>query len=288
MEDEVRPFPWENLLVYLGNVAVITVLHVLLLIGVGLILGILIHFLSHTIRTYAGSIFPRWLYAYLMSPGVVLHELAHSFFLALFGYEIKKVKLFQYKPDDLGYVAYNPPVNTFQRIGGLFVSFGPIVVGSLVIYILSVQLLGTGLFKGAPSIVMGNGSDLLSALTQFLEGILLNTEQILSRLVAVREIPAQRLALFIYLAFAIVNGMDLSPEDLALARPGLILLIGVFFLVNVLTLWAGGDLIGFVFMLLSRLLSGFYAIMVFVLLLDVALALIVVPLGVVFGRKARR
>jgi len=281
-------FPWESLLVYLGNAAVITLLHVLLLIGVGLILGILINFLSHTIRAYAGSIFPRWLYAYLMSPGVVLHELAHWFFLAIFGYQNIEVKLFEYKPDRLGHVEADPPTNTFQRIGGLFAGVGPIAVGSLVIYVLSVQLLGTGLFQGAPAITMtGNSSDLLSALTQFAENILFNIEQILSRLIAVREIPVQLLALFVYLAFTIVNGMDLSSKDLALARPGLILLMGVFFLINVLTLWAGGDLIGFVFMLLSRLLSGFYAIMVFVLLLDVVLALIVVPLGMIFGRKRR-
>ena len=102
----MESFPWEGLLVYLGNASVITLLHMLLLVGVGLILGILINFLSHTIRAYAGSIFPRCLYAFFVSPGVVLHEIAHWFFLMIFGYQITKVQLFQCKRDDsrLGYV----------------------------------------------------------------------------------------------------------------------------------------------------------------------------------------
>ncbi|GEM_PF-729404 len=286
----MESFPWESLFVYLGNVVVITSLHTFLLVGVGMILGVLITFLSRTISTHAGSVFPRWLYACLISPGVVLHEIAHWFFLMIFGYQIKKVRLFQCKRDDrrFGYVEFGSSGSYFQRVGGFFASVGPIVVGSLVIYILSVQLLGTSVFESSPFIVMtGDRANLLGAFGQLVQGILLNTERIFSRLIAVQEIPLQRLALFVYLTFTIVNGMELSRADLNLARPGLFLLIASFFLINLLTLWAGGDLIGSIFMLLSRLLSGFYAIMVFVLLLDVLLAFIVVPLGTVFGRKGR-
>lgn len=287
----MESFPWDSLFVYLENVAATTVLHIALSIGVGVILGVFINFLSRTIRKYAGSIFPQWLYAYLMSPGAVLHELAHWFFLWILGYQITEVKLFQYKRDDprSGYVKYGTSESYFQRVGEFFASVGPIVVGSLVIYILSVQLSGTGMFEGVPlAVAMGNASDLLGALEQLGENILLNTEQIFSRLVAARVIPGKQLALFVYLAFTIVNGMDLSAADLKLARPGFLLMVNGIFLINLLTLWTGVDLIGSFFVLISRPLSGFYAIMAFVACLDVVLVLIVVPLGMILGSRRRR
>lgn len=280
----------EGFLTYLSNVVVVTALHMFLLIGVGLILGVLINFLSRTLRTYAGSIFPPRLFAYLLAPGVVLHELAHWFFLAIFGYQIRKKRLFQYKRDDprLGYVQPGPPRGYFQRVGGFFASVGPIAVGALVIYILSVHLLGTGLFEGVSfTVTTDAGLNLLDALGRLVESIFLNTEQILLRLIAVQDIPGWHVALFLYLTFAIVNAMELSREDLKFAQPGFLLLVGGVFLINLLTVWVGGDLIGLLFVLLRRPLSSLYAMMVFVLCLDALLALIVVPLGVVFGRGMR-
>jgi hypothetical protein len=290
MEDGMASFPWESFLMYLKNVTVITVLHFSLLIGVGLVLGIFITLLSRTIWKHGVSIFSSRLYAYLLFPGVVLHELTHWLFLVFFGYQIEKVRLFQYKRDDprLGYVAYRTSGSYFQRVGGFFSSVGPITVGSVIIYILSVRLLGTGWFEGVSfTVTTGNSANLLNTLGQLVESILLNFEQIFTRLFAVRDVPGWQIALFFYLAFAILNAMDLSSADIKSARPGFILLIVGLFMVNLLTLWAGGDLIGAFFTLLSRPLCSFYAVMLFVLCFNACLAFIVVPLGMIFGGGRR-
>jgi hypothetical protein len=278
-------------LAYLGQVLVTTALHVFILIGVGLILGILINSLSRAIQAHAIDLLPFRLYSYLMFPGVVLHELSHLLFLVILGYKIEKVVLFQSKPSDrrLGYVDYSAKRGYFQVVGGFFSSIGPIVGGALAIVLLSEWLLGPGVFEGVSfTMALVEVSNILGTLALLIQDIVISTLQVFGRIIDVRGVSGWHVFLFFYLTFAIANTMKLSGEDLQIAKPGFLFLVGGLLLFNLATLWTGEDLAGPFFLKLSVPLSSFYAMMLFALSLDVLVAIIVVPLGIMFGRSAPR
>lgn len=279
----------EVVLAYLGQAVVTTALHVFILMGVGLILGILINLLGRTIQAHASDVLPFRLYSYLLFPGVILHELSHLFFLLIFGYKIGKVVLFQSKSNDrrLGYVESSAPKGGLQAVGGLLSSIGPILVGVLVIVFLSKQLLGSSVFEGVSfTVTPVDVSNLLGTLGQLIQSVVVSTLQVFGRIIEVRGVTGSRVLLFLYLTFVIANTMYLSGPDLRAARPGFLVLIGVIFLFNLATLWTGEDLAGPFFLKFSGPLSDFYTMMLFALSLDVIVAIIVVPLGIMFGRSA--
>ncbi len=287
----MQSLSWAVVLDYLVTVGVTTALHLFLAIGIGLILGFFIHFFSRAIQTYTADVLPFRLYTYLLWPGVVLHELAHWFFLKIFGYRIIDKKLFQPNRSDysLGYVQPSAPRGYIQIVGGFFAGVGPLVVGSLAVFGLSALLLGPGVLAGiAFTVEPSNVSNGLETLGQLVESVIISTVQIFQRMTTLQGVPGWRIALFLYLTFAIVNAMNLSGPDLQHAKTGFLFLVGGLFVFNLATLWMGGDFLSPFFSELSRLLNSFYAMMLFTLCLDVIVAVVVVPLGIMFGRSAPR
>jgi len=226
-----------------------------------------------------------------MIPGLVIHELSHLVVALLFLLKIEKVVLFQCKPGEPtgGYVAYRVPRNPFQEIGVFFVSVAPIVLGALVIYVLSLGFLGPGVFAGTSFMVeIGNSVNLVVFLKQVIESVILTTLRVFAGLVSLQGVPFWKIGVFLYLTYSLSNAMNLSDTDWGHAVKGFLYLFGLLLLVNVVVMLSGRDVIGAYVVQFSQKISGMYAAMLFALSLNLLAAMIAVPLGIMFGRSARR
>jgi|GEM_PF-5377254 len=68
----------------------------------------------------------------ILSPGVIVHELAHVLFCIISNVKIRKIKLFQFS-EIAGYVEHDKPANLFSAF---FISFGPLFLNTVVSYFL--------------------------------------------------------------------------------------------------------------------------------------------------------
>ncbi len=71
----------------------------------------------------------------LLSPGVIVHELAHWLFCIIFDVKVYKVKLFRFS-EIAGYVEHEEATNIFSAF---FVSFGPLFLNSFIAFVLFQQ-----------------------------------------------------------------------------------------------------------------------------------------------------
>ncbi len=282
---------FEVVFMHLWRAAVATAIQLFIVLGVGIIFGFLIHYVSRAIQRHASSIFTQCGYVYLfMIPGVVIHELSHLVVAALFLFKIGEVVLLQCVPGKpYGYINHSKPKNPIQEIGVFFVSVAPIVLGALVIYILSLGLLGPGVFAGTSFMVeIGNSVNLVVYLKQIIESVILTTLRVFASLVSLQGVSGWQIGVFLYLAYSLSNAMNLSDIDWGHAVKGFLYLFGLWLLVNVVVMLSGRDVIGAYVVQFSQKISGMYAAMLFALSLNLLAAMIAVPLGIMFGRSARR
>ncbi len=212
------------------------------LLGLFFIFGLILYFLARSTRiTFVNSagmkadiFFTGWI-------GTPVHELGHAIFCILFGHKIVEMKLYSPNSEDgsLGYVnhAYNRK-STYQRIGNFFISAGPIIFGSLVIYALSYYLV-PGMrtaFSNIESesqmyvqLLQGQYSGLLAAFWE-------TTKVTLSSLFASENLSDYRFWIFLYLAISISSHMQLSPPDIKGAKGGLVSIVVFIFFLNLFIL----------------------------------------------------
>ena len=81
--------------------------------------------------------FLNYILMILGAPGVMVHELAHAFFCLFFGVRIYKINLFQFK-QVAGYVTHSEPKSF---LGSFFISFGPLLVNSILSIYLFTKIL---------------------------------------------------------------------------------------------------------------------------------------------------
>ncbi len=67
-----------------------------------------------------------WFKLVLLSPGIIVHELAHTFFCLISGVKIFKIKIFQFS-EVAGYVEHEEADDIF---GAFLISFGPIFINT--------------------------------------------------------------------------------------------------------------------------------------------------------------
>lgn len=90
-----------------------------------------------------------WVKLLVLSPGVVVHELAHAFFCVLTGVKIFKLKLFQFS-EVAGYVEHE---QAKSLISAFLISFGPLFLNTAIAFFLFEQIT---FLKNLPSISWKN------------------------------------------------------------------------------------------------------------------------------------
>lgn len=258
------------ILEFIKNVLLLTTSQLISIFGVFFFFGIILYFLARFTRTtFVKSIgykfdvyFTGWL-------GTPVHELGHAFFCIPFGHKITEIKLFSpdSKDGSLGYVnhAYKPN-NIWHKIGNFFIGFGPILFGSLVLYILIKYLVpeNTQIIELIAS-QKANFDSLAGVGNQFVNMYHAGTN-IFTLLFTPGNISSWQFWLFIYVALCISSHMELSPPDIKGLWSGLITIIVLFLILNSIGVFFGVDISVYTHKIsnYSYMTSGIFSFAVFI------------------------
>lgn len=257
---------------------------ILVLIVPGLILVVVLHLVSNMIFRQTRDVIglQKYLTAFGWF-GIMIHELGHLLFCILFLQLISEVKLFTKHPADgktFGKVVranINTPVDNL-RISSFFIGVGPIIFGALVIYLAGEILLGaealTALqFPAIDESILVTGAGLQAFGKSVLDALNLALAYFLSR----ENLQSWQFYLFVYIAFSVASAMDLSGSDIETALFGIATFIFAIFVLNILTLWSG-TLVQETVIDITAAISPLYTIMLFVLTMNIVVALFLLAL----------
>lgn len=250
---------------YLVKSTVSTAIQLFILFGPLLLLAMLMHFLSSANEKWSLYVMGQNLYLYFFGwLGTSIHEMGHAMFAVIFGHKIKEVQLF--KPDPkagtLGYVkhTYNEK-NLYHQIGNFFIGLGPVLIGTLMLFLLSLLLFHINFFTFTNIRITANTIQSLS----LLKTEILKFPEVISMFL--HEVfmghfsSWWRIIILVFCLYSIGSSITLSPADLKTSGKGFLMITLLFFIFNLVTIWRGN----FATVWLTKssfIFSGFYSIMV--------------------------
>lgn len=227
---------------FLKLVATTTLLQIIWLLGFIFVFGILLSLLARFTRiTFVKTIglksdifFKGWI-------GVPVHELGHALFCIIFRHKIIDIRLYRPNAEDgtLGYVnhTYNSK-SIYQKIGIFFIGVGPILTGSLAIYVALYLLVPNHsdifepLKRGGSELVHVKQSNSGAILATYWQ----NTISILNNLFTSSNLTCYKFWIFLYLSLCISSHMQLSAPDVKGASSGLASILIFFMVINAIIL----------------------------------------------------
>jgi len=258
---------------YLLKVLLSTLTQVFVLFGPSIILAVLMHFVSTACQNLGyklmGSRIFLGVFGWL---GTAIHELGHAFFALIFFHRITEMKLFSpdAKKGSLGYVTHTwNSSNLYQTVGNFFIGIGPILMGSIMLFMITYLLFFTSINSIVHIPLKTDSFSSFSSLAVMLHYI---GKGILAYLAFVFNGPETswwKIVLFLYLVFSIGSSITLSPADIKGALKGFLIFLLVLFIFNLLTLWIGEFTIDS-FRYISTFFSAFYFLLVLSILLNLA------------------
>ncbi|MCD4735077.1 MAG: M50 family metallopeptidase [Bacteroidales bacterium] len=272
---------------YLLRVLISTLTQILVLFGPLLLLAFLMNFVAGQVEKFGLRVFGRKGYLYTFGwLGTSVHEIGHAVFALLFGHKITDMKLFSPDPDSgtLGYVNHSYNRSSFyQTFGNFFVGIGPILFGSVLLFIITWLLFRFSVTDIATVNITWDSLTHLSSLKIVGAGIV-SGFRIYADLVFTGPYSSWwKILLLIYLLFSIGSSITLSPPDIQGSLNGFIYFIVVLLLFNLVTLWIGDFTLGF-FRQISVWFSGFYFLIILSMLVNIVF---LVPLVIVNSIKRR-
>ena len=261
---------------YLLSVLSLTLNQLVILLGPALILAFIVNKVSELLRNNANELLGNKFFLYFTAIGVAIHELGHAIFALLFGHGIIDIKLFQPNEHTLGYVAdYYDADNVFQEIGNFFIGIGPIILGTIVIYLSSKFLISTSIMTPLMNANFDLSSfDSLSGVLNFLKEVGSQSLIVFRNLINPSNLANWRFYLFVYIVFAIGSHIRLSPPDVDRMFEGFGSILGFLFMINLLTFWMGNYSSRAV-NTISESYTFFYGLMLFVIVLNLVFLILV-------------
>ncbi len=233
------------ILKYLLNALIITATQIFILLGPLLILSLIMHLISKQNEKTGCRIFGVKAYLYIFAwLGTAIHELGHAVFALIFGHKIHAIKLFSPDPvsGTLGYVKHSYNKNSiYQNIGNFFIGIGPIILGALSIYLLSIVLYGKGIIRFNTLLDFSAVNSFDSAFILF-KSVFFDFTTFITETIFGSSSAWWKTCLMIYFLFAAGSSVSLSFSDIRTARKGLMFIIVAIFILNLASLWAGNFL----------------------------------------------
>ena len=219
-----------------------TVIDLFQLFGSIIIFGFVLYVLSSITRRIFAKTLGSKTEVYLTGwIGTPIHELSHALFCLIFRHKINDIKLFNTKSDTIGYVLHSYDSRSwYQQIGNFFIGVGPIIIGTLIVYLLFILLapeLKSNIFK-MPHVQYKQmfNSEILSVLYYSVSNIFVYTYNIfiniIKNVITYSSFKSITFWIFLYLSISIASHMELSPADLSHAWKGMIVIFAVSLILN--------------------------------------------------------
>ena len=201
-----------------------------------LLFGWLIHLCSNLLEKSAVRLLGLKAYLYLIAwPGTMIHELGHAVFCPFFGHRITDMRLFSFSSrKNAGYVCHSySGRNPYHLMGNFFISVGPLILGSVVIFLALRFIAGLPLFW-SDMIETGRSvapaGDLSGHVAQFFSFLKTTAVKIYRN----ADWMEWRTYLAAYLVLSIGSAMTLSRQDISTAFSGLGVILLLLFGMNLL------------------------------------------------------
>jgi hypothetical protein len=230
-----------------------------------LLLAFLMNFISLTSENLSVKVMGRNIYLYLFGwLGTSVHELGHALFALIFGHKIKEIKLFKPDPKSgtLGYVnhTYNPK-NLYHQTGNFFIGIGPVLMCTLLLFLLSLLLFKINFFTISKisfstetlksfSMLKLEGQNIWNVLNLF-------TDEVFGG----KNSSWWKIIILIYCLYCIGSSITLSASDIKTSAKGFLIIVALFFVFNLATVWKGGFALEWL-SYANPVLSGIYSIMI--------------------------
>jgi hypothetical protein len=263
----------QNIPAYLVKVIISTLTQLIILLGPIILLALLMNIVSRQNEKLSYLVLGQKGYLYLFGwLGTAVHEIGHAFFAIIFGHKIDEIVLFS--PDhltgSLGHVrhSYNPN-SIYQNIGNFFIGIGPVIFGSIILFLISFILFGYN-FKNINLTELNSGS--FSGISSFKDigsNILDNISNYFRHLFTGPGTAWWKILLMIYLLYSIGSSITLSKSDVTGAFTGFIFFVVVLFAFNLATLWMGSFTINAFYQA-----NNYFSILYFLIILSLIINII--------------
>lgn len=257
-----------------------TGLQILAIFGNFIIFGLILYLLSrYTRRLYVNVLgeksdiyFTGWL-------GTPIHELGHALMCFPFMHKVTDIQLYKPNSEDgtLGYVnhAYNPR-NPWALIGNFFIAMGPIIFGSIVIFLLVKFLLPNNQQILA---ALNSNAVILTTIDNvgiFFKQASTSTINIISALFNAENFRHWQFWLFLYICICVSAHMELSPPDLKGLWSGVVSIIVILLILNIIFILTGINGNAFLISIgkLTSLTTGIFTLAVVISALNCGLTFI--------------
>ncbi len=260
-----------NFLNYLLQVLLATATQLLILLGPLLVLALLMNLVSAQSSKTGIRVFgyKGFLYGFKWI-GTPIHELGHAFFALIFGHKINEIKWFdpQGKDGCYGSVSHShTPGNPYQEIGTFFIGIGPILMCSIILYLVSYFFFGVHVSDLSRASISASSFSGFSSVMSMVSGIASGFQAFLTAVFTGPNTTWWKVLIFIYLLFSVGSSITLSKADLESAVGGFAYTVVLLLIINLLTLWIG-NFMAWSMTRASLFFSGFYFIMITSLLLN--------------------
>jgi hypothetical protein len=269
---------------YLLKVVISTLSQLLVLFGPLLLLAFIMSFISKLNENLSYKVLGRNGYLYVFGwRGTIIHELGHVIFAIIFGHKIIEVKWFSPAPDNetLGYVnhSYNRK-NIYQCLGNFFIGIGPILLGSIILYLITYLLFGFRIDNIVNIHIASDSIKNLSSIKLVFSGILDGFLNYNSLIFSGQSTRWWKILLLIYFLYSIGSSITLSFADIKSSSIGLLYFIILLIFFNLFTLWIGGFTI-ILFDTISSLFSGFYFLIILSIIINCIFIIILLIINLI-------
>jgi len=249
---------------YILKVLLATGMQLLILLGPLLLLAIFMHFIARWSENLSYKLFGRTIYLYVFGwLGTSVHEIGHALFALLFGHKITDMVLFSPNATTgtLGYVShsYNKK-SIYQNIGNFFIGIGPILFGSIVLYIATLCVYQSNIAQHSVAISIDSVSNVTNLQATIMQ-VGSSIYRYFKMVVTGANMTWWRIVILTYLLYSIGSSITLSRPDIIGTAKGFIYFVIVLLIFNVATLWIGNFMV-VVFAKIGSFFSVLYFLMI--------------------------